>query len=212
MSGTILHVLPDLETGGGQLVLLWTIDAMADVDDGSWRNLVLSVRGGPIEDTFRRAASQVVVGGGIAGAFRRGRKLITAEHVDVVHCNNTGTDRLVGQLIAMRGGPPVVNTLHGIAPARPRSDLRRRVNRLLARKIAWTIAVSSDAADSYVDALALPPERITIVAGCLPPDRFGRPLLADVERAKADLVVKPGELLIISVAWSRARTWNPFHW
>ena len=153
MSHTVLHILPDLEIGGGQLVLLWTLEAMGDSDAGSWRHLVLAAGGGQMESEFRRVASKVVVTDGVLGGIRAGRRILAEGHVDLIHCNNTSSDRLIGQLMSLRAGPPLVNTLHGVAPERSRWNVKRRLNRFLGRKIAWTIGVSADAAKSYADIL-----------------------------------------------------------
>ena len=109
----ILHMLPDLATGGGQIILLNNISHM---DRRRFRNLVCYVRPeNDLESDFNAAGFQTFcldhgAGRGIRTLLRLVR-LIRRERVDIIHTNNTRTDRIYGQMAALLTGLPVVNYL-----------------------------------------------------------------------------------------------------
>lgn len=151
----ILHVLPDLQMGGGQLVVLRSIKYM---DKARFRNQVcyLCEDHGMEADFVEADARPVCLG------YRKGRRvrtlwrlirLIRTERIDLIHTNNTPLDRTYGQLAAILCGVPLVNTLHGMgseltnegmaAVPAPRDSTADQPKPWLSRKMrtAWTALV-----------------------------------------------------------------------
>jgi glycosyltransferase involved in cell wall biosynthesis len=131
----VLHTLPDLATGGGQHLLLRTIQCA-----GPSLQHFVAVAGEDraMEPHFRRAGATICFLNAttpwrIPAAAARLAAIVRREHVDLIHTNNTGIDRLLGQLAALLTRRPLVNTVHSQhepppAPrgleARTRSTLR----------------------------------------------------------------------------------------
>ena len=145
---TVLHTLPDLQLGGGQLVVLAQIK---HADRKRFRHVVCAIRdSGDMGGRFEDAGTEVItLGAGgvlsVPGAIGRLSREIRARSVDIVHTNNTAIDRLVGQRAAAKTGVPVVNTCHWALPARRRlRDLPRdRFARWLAHgAVQRAVAVS----------------------------------------------------------------------
>src|SRR5690242_19582406 len=111
----VLHMLPDLKVGGGQHLLLRHLSGM---DRAAVTNHVCYVRG-PVEmEPLYRAAGVPTYGlglssaAGVVGALRRTLRLVRDLRIDVIHTNNTATDRFFGQMAALIRRVPVVNSLH----------------------------------------------------------------------------------------------------
>ena len=172
---TILHTLPDLQLGGGQLVLLGNVEH-ADAD--RYRHVVCALReGGDLHARFRAAGGEVVGlgAGGPAtwpGAVRRLAAM--ARDADIVHTNNTAIDRLLGQTAAARARTPAVNTLHWALPARRRGgagSLIERARDAVARRAARRcvrhfVAVSEIVRESWLGwavSLGLPESAVTTI-------------------------------------------------
>jgi len=145
---TVLHTLPDLQLGGGQLVVLAQIE---HADRERFRHVVCAIRdGGDLGGRFEGAGAEVFSLGisgaaSIPGAIGRLTREIRTRGVGIVHTNNTAIDRLVGQRAAKKAGVPVVNTCHWALPVRRRlRDVPRdRLARWLAKgTVKRMIAVS----------------------------------------------------------------------
>ncbi|MCB9897819.1 MAG: glycosyltransferase [Planctomycetes bacterium] len=179
----VLHVLPDLATGGGQQVLLRHVsagDAARVLHHVAWFGTARD-----LSEPLRAAGATLhdLSGTRGLGAFGALRDVARAEQVDLLHTNGTPVDRLFGHLVAWRLGLPAVTTLHGLRPDpgpislrplalldRARDALRRRVLRALDRRtLAAAIAVSDAVLDDWraeLGALGAPgPRRVTICTG-----------------------------------------------
>jgi glycosyltransferase involved in cell wall biosynthesis len=196
----VLHMLPDLQVGGGQQLLLRNITAM----DGRFAHHVCAIRpAGGMEDQFAAAGVRIVhldlrapwqVPGRIAHLARAVRHL----GIDVIHTNNTGIDKLFGQIAALACRVPVVNTVHsdfeppttgaGLkgavlrAAAPARSALEEFLGRLT---FAHAIAVSAQARESWAPVLrrcGLADPAFSIIHPAIDPAPFERPL-SPMERA-----------------------------
>ncbi|MGD9791666.1 MAG: glycosyltransferase [Phycisphaerales bacterium] len=150
----VMHVMPDLAMGGGQQLLLRNISGMTP---GAIEHHVASVK----TDLELRARFEdlgcsvhplnVRQGSDAPGAIVRLRSLVRSLGIDVIHTNNTGSDRRAGYLAA--SGRPVVNSLHAEAPGPTRSFAIRAFDRadgLLSRRAVHSIvAVSNSALTSW---------------------------------------------------------------
>jgi glycosyltransferase involved in cell wall biosynthesis/LmbE family N-acetylglucosaminyl deacetylase len=161
----ILHTLPDLAIGGGQHLLLRNIRSLE-----GWRveHHVACIRPGgelladfqdagiPVHGLQVRHALQVPL------AACRLARLVRQHRIDIIHTNNTGIDRVAGQLAALLTGRPVVNTLHSDFEPPPRGPgvrgralaalhrVRALMERTLARlTVRHAIAVSDRARNSW---------------------------------------------------------------
>lgn len=169
---TIVHTLPDLTIGGGQVLLASTIEG-AGIATPHDRHIVVSLADGPIRDRLHTlgATTEICTPHSLPSLLRRLRSRRPA----VVHANNTSSDRLLAQTIATALRLPLVNTLHGIAPGRSPRDASRIANRLLTRQIDHHVAVSEAVAGSYQDALGIPDDRVSVVPPCLSLERLAPP-------------------------------------
>lgn len=138
-------MLPDLEIGGGQVLLLGNIQATGD----EFRHFVCSagVEGAMAE---RFAAS----GAGILSlgvqsrldwpvAMVRLLRFARRNRIGLIHANNTREDVRFGAFLARLAGLPMVNTLHGEVPPDYAPDRRRQtLDRLARPRMRRFIAVS----------------------------------------------------------------------
>ncbi|MBX3357723.1 MAG: glycosyltransferase family 4 protein [Phycisphaeraceae bacterium] len=197
---TILHVLPDLEVGGGQQVVLRNIVGMQDLRGvgtspaSRFSHVVCSIRDG------RGMLAQYEAGGveveflgvagvaGVMGGLRRLRRVVRERGIDLVHTNNTGADRFFGQLCALACGLPVVNTLHAEPPPTCTGDAaavatlgfkdRLKVtgrDRLTAMTTRHFVAVSErvrEAWAAYLRQIGKGEDRVSVVTSGLDTRRF----------------------------------------
>lgn len=206
---TILHTLPDLRLGGGQLVLLGNVEHAE-----RYRHVVCALRdGGDLGERFRAAGAEVVrlgAGGPASwpGAVRRLAAL--ARDADIVHTNNTAIDRLLGQTAAARAHKPAVNTLHWALPARrrggagsmverARDTIARRVARRCVRRFVAVSEIVRESWAGWVTSLGLPESAITTIHPGLDLTRFG---VADetLEAVRTELSLGGRGPVLINVA------------
>lgn len=152
----ILHMLPDLQTGGGQSLILNNISHM---DKSRFRNIVCYVRPeNDFEQAFLDAGIETFCldhrpGHGLRTLLRLVR-LIRRQRIEIVHTNNTRTDRVYGQMAALLCRVPVVNNLHMPSGpgrerllARPFTLFQNWLWRLTVRHV---IAVSEEVRSTWV--------------------------------------------------------------
>lgn len=174
----VLHMLPDLELGGGQLLLLRNISAM---DPAEFSHAACTIRAhGTMHDQFRAAGVDLHTLdlrtlAGMPAALRRLVRLVHRLDVDIIHTNNTGSDRLFGQSAALLTGKPVVNSLHSPlqfgrrqrGPGKILQFVRLRIDRAVARRtIRHVVAVGQSVRQewhAYFRALGVDDHRHTIV-------------------------------------------------
>jgi glycosyltransferase involved in cell wall biosynthesis len=107
-------MLPDLQTGGGQVIVLNNIMHM---DQRCFQNFVCSIRReGDLESAFIEAGFVPFYldhrpGYGVLTLLRLIR-FIQHEAIDLIHTNDTRLDQFYGQLAGLLLQVPVVNTLH----------------------------------------------------------------------------------------------------
>ncbi len=155
MPVVVLHVMPDLAVGGGQVLLL----RHAGAHTAACAHQVAFVRP-PAEMRSRYEDAGIgchELGGG--GAWSSGRALARVARsvgAGVIHANNTASDRRAAYVAAWLTGLPLVTTLHAEMPVdRPglKAALRgagRGVERALARRVLRrAIAVSEHVRRSW---------------------------------------------------------------
>lgn len=151
----VLHLLPDLKTGGGQILLL---DQIKCSDPALFRHVVCFVR--PLDEMSDqyRAAGVEVIGLGI----RRRPHLLTAflwllwlvisRGVDIVHANNTPEDMRFAVPLCNWTKRPLVVTLHGYFAGRRPPKKQAHFDALwrrAARQLSAVIAVSEPVRESW---------------------------------------------------------------
>lgn len=211
---TVLHLLPDLAVGGGQVI----VRNLVSQDVADIRHVVGALADGPLRDSFRASGAPLVV----ARATRRTGALallsqvrdvvewVSTFDVDVIHANNTPLDRSVAQAAGAWCRRPVVNTLMAVASShRPRRQdealapfVRRRAgnlaNRVLFRSnIAQVTALSRAVARAHAQALRLPVERIAVVGPGLPD--VPHPAAAEVTSTRSALGLDGSYPVLLSV-------------
>ncbi len=215
----VLHTMPDLAVGGGQLLLLRNLSAM---DRQAFSHVVCTVH--PLEGAaagmlakYQEAGIEVVSlnlrsAAGLPGAIRRLCRLIRERQIDLIHANNTGSDRLVAQLAARRTGVPIVNTLHSALylgrKSRGPKDLVRRlrlaVDRAVARHtIRHCIAVGQAVKEAwlpYTTRYGLGPDRITVIHPGVDLSRFTPLAETAKEDLRRSLGVADAQPLLLNVA------------
>jgi glycosyltransferase involved in cell wall biosynthesis len=211
----VLHLLPDFDLGGGQVVLLRMNNALSGP---VWEHIVVAFGGGPMLDVYRSDGIRCdVIGDGTAkswpAAVIRLRRLIGREQIDVMLSMNTPLDRTMAQIGAAATGRPVVVWFMSVAiplirfppPARRVLAFFKRLvlypfNYLSIRRVAG-LAVNSEAvARSFADHLHIPVDRFVTVAPGLPDSAFGPAL--DAERARAlrsELGLRGGHPVLLNV-------------
>ena len=115
----MLYVLPDLGVGGGQTILLRTVQAAAPIG-GS--HLVVALGDGPMRSVFEQAGIDTIVLGdrsplALPGAVRRLARLVRHRGIEVIVSFNTPTDRTAAQLAGACTGVPVVIWFMSVAIA-----------------------------------------------------------------------------------------------
>lgn len=178
---TILHMLPDLEVGGGQVLLNRIIRAM---DPERFRHVVCAVRPeGDMRadfgfDGIRVADLRSAVIRSAPVARMRLRWLLSRESFDVVHSNNTREDLRMAVRACEIAHLPLVVTLHGyFHPARTAAELAAR-NEIWPRARPYlkaALAVSDPVRETWLRHfrdLGLPDDRLRTFLPILDVERF----------------------------------------
>ncbi len=205
----VLHTLPDLAVGGGQLVVLRAVRATRA---HGVAHAVLAARasdGTGVGPALEEAGARVIVGtSGVRAACALAAR--EARSVGIVHTNNTNLDRVVGQWAGWRAGVPVVNTLHAEGPNGVYRDrgvvarARRWAERWLARRaVTRVIAVSEHVRRTWsadLDAIGVGPERVDVIHPCLELDRFAPIPARRRSDLRAELGAREDDEVIVGVA------------
>jgi glycosyltransferase involved in cell wall biosynthesis/LmbE family N-acetylglucosaminyl deacetylase len=212
----ILHMLPDLQVGGGQQLLLRNISAL----DGRFAHHVCAIKpGSGMEDHFA-AAGVRLVRLEMCRPWQLPRCILdlirAARHhgIDIIHTNNTGIDKLCGQIAGLICRLPVINTVHSeYEPPTTGDGLKGRILRTLApvrstlerilgrATFTHAIAVSHRARESWRPLLSqsgITDSGFTVVHPGIDPTPFERPLPeSERRRLAADLnLTDAGPVLI----------------
>lgn len=211
----VLHVLPDFDVGGGQMIMLRTINAL---DDPEWEHVVAGFGGGPLLEVFRGDGIRCeVIADGTAkswpAALVRLCRLVRRERIDVMHSPNTPLDRTMAQLCAVVTGRPVVVWFMSVAiplirfppPARRVLAYVKRLtlypfNYVSVRRLAGLAAISHAVAESFAEHLRLPVDRFAIVPPGLPDSAYAPALeAARAQALRSELGVGDGHPVLLNV-------------
>lgn len=152
---------------------------------------------------------QVLRGGGLVGWSRALRRLVARRRPDLIHTTIFESD-VAGRLAAAGTSTPVLTSLVNTtyAPIRLQDPNISRT-RLQAAKVldGWTArhltehfhAITQAVKAAAVDALRLPPDRITVVERGRDPQRLGRPSAERRGEARARLGLRPDQRVLVTV-------------
>lgn len=192
----VLHLLPDFDLGGGQVVLRQTIGALQGPE---WQHIVVAFGGGPLLGPYREDGIRCEMLSNHRttdwpAAFGRLVQLVRSEDVDVIVSLNTPLDRTMAQLCAVVTRRPVVVWFMSMAirllafppPLRRTLAFFKRLalypfNYSSVRLLAAHVANSEATAQSFADHLRLSTDRFEIVPPGLPQRAFDHSL-TDAER------------------------------
>ncbi len=203
----VVHLLPDLAVGGGQVVVQAIAASAVTVDHVVWTR-----RGGPMLDRYTASGVEVRVSPSpspVAG-LRDLDGLVAERRPDVLHVHHSPSERLLAAVVGRRHGVPILDHLHAIATSDgPRREgeggrylLRRGANlgsRLLARVGDVThVAVSGAVRDAHARALRLDPDEVQVILPGVDTDRF-RPVDGATRRRTRDELGVGDGLLVITI-------------
>lgn len=219
----VLHMLPDLDMGGGQQVLRRLLEGM---DRARFEHFICYFAPNhEMREVLEATGARVryVPYHGRHSWFRTLPavvRLIREEGIDIVHINGTPLDKLHGQLAAILCGKPVVSTLHGplLRPVSLRPRLRRRIRELFELVLdPWTtrrvLAVSDEVLQSwrpYLRSRRVSEERCLVNRNGIPAASFDPAVHADeIARVRRELGLDGVYPLLITVGRLDA---NKAHW
>ncbi len=203
----VLHMVPNLAVGGGQVMLLRNVTGF---DPRRVRSHVCSVwRDGPSSMTERFVAAGVPVlnlelrRSALPLAVLRLARYVRRHRIDLIHTNNTPWDRRVGALAARLTGTPVVNTFHSMTFSR-RPPIDAIDERICAGRFHGAIAVSEavrQAWSPYMRRVRLPEDEVRVIPAGVDLERFSRGLAPEREAAlRRELDLEGAGPLLIDVA------------
>ena len=169
----IVQVIPSLQTGGLEKVVVRLVGALGDEVD----HVVMTPKGdGPLRRQFAPAVRVVAMAETHPpdkwNALRMAR-LFRAVRPDIVHSRNwTCIDAVMGARLARV--PVVIHGEHGRDAADPegRNPLRRRVRRLLAPLVTEFVTVSRDLARWLIEDVGVPARKVTPISNGVDTERF----------------------------------------
>ncbi len=144
----VLHLLPDLTVGGGQMMVLRLAVHLRKKGCGV---MIAACRpGGTMSQQFKQAEIPVIDAGmtGIRNfrqALRRLENVAVENDISILHTHGTMVDKIAGHILSSRLHIPEVTTLHGMLPVfgpRRRSlrSLLRSFLELGSFKLDWWLA------------------------------------------------------------------------
>jgi glycosyltransferase involved in cell wall biosynthesis len=209
----ILHVLPDLDMGGGQQVLRRALDEM---EPARFEHVICY-----FEPNHEMRSTFEAIGAKVEYIPFRGwwswprtlfavASLIRGEAIDVVHINGTPIDKLHGQISALATGRPVVSTLHGprfrpgqrwpLIKHRVRETAEHLLDPMTTRRV---VAVSDSVMESwrpYLESRHVPRSRMLINQNGVPTTTFDREANQDeVRHLRASLGIEGLYPILITV-------------
>lgn len=181
----LLHLLPDLEIGGGQTIV---VNHLREANRGRFDIVVATLRsGGAFTAQFEAANGAPVIDLAHVGRRRvetipRLVSLLRRQHIDLLHVHSD-LDRKLGHAAALLARVPVVGHLHAewihlgpMSPARPTAIRRARAgamgwtrDRLEARAVAHYVAESARVRDIFRPLVRQP---ITVLDQAISVDTF----------------------------------------
>ena len=209
---TVLHVMPDLQIGGGQTIVL---QGLRHLDPDLYRTVVVTLTADRNEmaPDFRRAGATVVEL--TTGATPRSglalRRLLQEHAVDLIQTHND-LDRKVAQPVAALLGVPVVGHLHaewnhlGSKAAPDAPALERWRSRLLSgvrdaaerRAVRHYVAESARVRQLFAPLVSAP---ITVLRQAVPVERYAAAQQGKArERVRRELGLAPDVPVLLDVS------------
>lgn len=209
----VLHVLPDLAVGGGQQVLLRSLQSM---DGARFRHAICYFHPDhALRDAFLEAGASVTYlphSGPLSwlrtlpGVLR----LLRRERIDVIHVNGTPVDKLHGQLAALLARTPLVSTLHGPRwrPGRRWPLFKHRIRETAEHVLdpcttRRVVAVADHVLESwrpYLESRHVPRERMLVSPNGVPTADFAPEAHGDeIARLRAKLELEESYPVLITV-------------
>lgn len=211
---TVLHVMPDLQVGGGQTIIL---QGLRHLDPERVRTVVayLDASGDQMVAAYEAAGAEVVC---VDHRPRRGpatvrrlRSLIREHRADVVQ-THSDIDRKFGQLAALGTGVPVVGHLHAEwnhlgSMAEPGDPLVRRVasglkarvrDAVERRTVVHYVAESTRVKQLFASLVRVP---ITVLQQALPLETYEEAAESDARVAvRRELGIPETAMLLVTVS------------
>jgi glycosyltransferase involved in cell wall biosynthesis len=170
----VLHLLPDLNTGGGQIVVLRLIEAMRDFPH---RHMVCYVKPAATMRRQFEASGIETVGLNLGGvrdlprAMWRLASLVKHHRIDVIHANNTVPDLPIGLLLSLFTRATLFNTLHTVRPLQAPTPFRQLLDkarqRVMSRLVSRYFVVSEAAFGAWrqhLRELGVPKRRLRVLS------------------------------------------------
>lgn len=192
-----LYVLPDFGVGGGQVILLRTVQA---AQERAGEHLVVALRSGPMQAQYDAAGIDTVVIGrhtarDAPAALRRLARLIRERRINVIVSLNTPEDRSFAQMAGALTRVPVAIWFMSVAiplisfpPPRGRElAFAKRLalfgpNFLTVRRAQALLSLSDSVSESFADHLRLSVDRFRLLPPGLPAS-FYEPALDEAQLA-----------------------------
>ena len=209
---TVLHVLPDLQIGGGQTIVL---QGLQHLDPSRYRTVVVTLTDdrNALTGAFRDAGATVVelsTGTGPRSALAL-RQVLAEQRVDVVQTHND-LDRKVAQPVAALTGTPVVGHLHAewnhlgshAAPddpwaVRARSRVLSAVRDAAERRAVRHYVAESERVEQLFAPLVHAP--ISVLRQAVPVERFAAARAGSArERLRRELGIDPAAPVLLDVS------------
>ena len=123
-------------------------------------------------------------------------RIIRKKRIDILHLHGYGATTFGRIAAGMRGLPTI---LHEHANLTDTPWFQKMADAVLERETDIALAVSESTAEFVIKARQLPPDKVKVVYLGVPMEEFNRRRSEEVAGARAELGVRPGELLIGSV-------------
>ena len=214
MVRTVLYVVDSLGLSGKTQSL---VNLALGLDPARYRGVIASFAPpeGMLADRLTAGGVPIVhvpVADGLQpGAIARLLSLGRDVEPAVMHCYNP-RPMLYGGLAGAVTARPVIGTLSAFAclpadqpypflpqPLQTRSRRNRLRNRVLGRLMRQLATVSRRAGEAFCQAHAIPPRKLRVIGYGVDIDGIEQITAAEVDRLRAEIGVRPGEILVGSV-------------
>ena len=200
----VLHMLPNMQLGGGQILLLRNIEAMRKLGVEStvcsvWRDQGLTMTR-RFEDAGIPCYNLKLRRSLLPLAVRELVHLVRARGIQLIHTNNTSSDRRMGVLAGKLTSLPVLNSFHSME-ARP-SPYDRLEQLYLRHAYAGGIAVSETVKKAWLphaERIGLPAHLVEVVHPGLELRGY-RPSPTARARIRAELQIAEDAPVVVNVA------------
>lgn len=197
----VLHVIQDLQTGGGQKLVL---DLLRHMDPGRVRVVVAYLRPDhAMREQYERAGIPTVCLGHEGGAtsartLARLVRLVRTYRPDVMHAHSS-LDKHYAQVTGLLCGVPVVNHLHITHDYADETALRARIRGWAAKRVSRYIAVTEAVRQAHAGHVPDPERRLVLVYNGIPVREFGRRDPEEQARVRRELGLEDAFPVLLNV-------------